>query len=481
MLYNIPISIPDNLSITDKITLITLLEAKAYVESRRKFFRTFPDDNRSGYSKHISFFNDGSTYRQRAFLAGNRTGKTYSGAYEMTCHLTGIYPDWWTGKRFDVPIKAWVVGKSSDTVRDTTQAELLGGPGHIGEGMIPGNLLGRVTSTAQRADIVTVLHVSGEYSTLGFKSDSAGRSSFEGTAMDVIWMDEEISIEVYLECLMRTTTTGGIIFTTFTPLKGLTDLVLSLIEDGNLDTPKAGISITTCSWDDVPHLSSEVKAEMLAALPPHQRLARSAGIPQLGSGVIYPIDPTSYIISPFEIPKHWLRLNSLDVGWRKTACTFMAINPDDGTIYVYSEHYVGEAEPIIHATAIKSRGDNLPTVIDSAAHGRSQHDGQNLFSMYKDIGLNLFNANKAVETGIYMVWELFSAGKLKIFANCTNLLSELKTYRRDESGKIIKSNDHLCDCLRYGIMTREHAKSTIPKVVDHSSYNVVSTQYRRSI
>jgi len=468
------------MSLKDKLALIELLEAKVYQEGRRKYYRTFLEDNRNGYAKHIHFFDDGSKYRQRAFLAGNRTGKTYSGAFEMTCHLTGIYPIWWQGKIFDEPVKAWVVGKSSETVRDTTQAELIGGPGHLGEGMIPGNLIEKITSTAQRADIVTVTHISGGTSTLGFKSDSAGRASFEGTAMDVIWMDEEISIEVYLECLMRTTTTNGIIFTTFTPLKGLTDLVLSLIVDGNLDTPKPGISITTCSWDDVPHLTDEVKAEMLAALPPHQRLARSAGIPQLGSGVIYPIDPASYIIAPMEIPKHWLRINSLDVGWNRTACCFAAIDPEEGTIYIYSEHYQGAAEPIVHAHAIMSRGKEILTIIDSAAHGRSQIDGNNLYSMYQDLGMNLTNANKSIETGIYAVWELFSAGKIKIVGSCTNLLSELKTYRRDESGKIVKSNDHLMDALRYLIMGRDAARPLVPKQVDPTQYNVVSAQYRRS-
>lgn len=468
-----------NLSQAEKVELARLLEQKKYIESRRKFYRWFPDETREGYVKHMSFLEAGCKYRQRAFLAANRVGKSETGAFEITCHATGRYPHWWKGRRFDEPTKIWVVGKTGETVRDTVQVALLGNPGQWGTGMLPGDDIIHVTKNNSRADIVTVKHVSGGISTIGFKTNDSGRQAFEGTAMDVIWLDEECDAPIWSECLARTMTTNGIIFTTFTPLKGLTDLITSLIKDGNLDTPCDGVSISTCSWDDAPHLPDDVKKEMLALLPPHQRLARSAGVPQLGAGVIYPIDPESYKIAPFEIPKHWLRITGMDVGWKRTAAIFGAINPDDGMIYCYSEHYVGEAEPIVHATAIKSRGDS-PIVIDTAAHGRSQLDGHNLFDMYKEMGLDLYNANKAVESGIYAVWELFSAGKLKIFSSCTNMLSELKTYRRDEQGRIVKSNDHLCDALRYMVMTREHAKSPIPVVIDTAIYNTVSGQYRRT-
>ncbi len=39
--------------------------------------------------KHSAFFAAGSSYNERLFLAGNRTGKSISGAYESACHATG--------------------------------------------------------------------------------------------------------------------------------------------------------------------------------------------------------------------------------------------------------------------------------------------------------------------------------------------------------------------------------------------------------
>jgi phage terminase large subunit-like protein len=69
---------------------------------------------------------------------------------------------------------------------------------------------------------------------LGFKSYKEGRKNFQGTSKHVIWFDEEPSLEVYTEALMRTmkvpgTDEGGIILVTFTPIQGYTDVVESFL------------------------------------------------------------------------------------------------------------------------------------------------------------------------------------------------------------------------------------------------------------
>ena len=38
---------------------------------------------------------------------------------------------------------------------------------------------------------------------------------------------------------------------------------------------------------------------------------------------------------------------------------------------------------------------------------------------------------------------------MKIFSTCAAFFDEFRLYRRGENGKIVKDNDHLCDCLRY--------------------------------
>jgi len=59
-------------------------------------------------------------------MAANRVGKTVVGAYEMTCHLTGVYPHWWEGRRFDHAVDTWACGDTSETTRDIVQKELMG-------------------------------------------------------------------------------------------------------------------------------------------------------------------------------------------------------------------------------------------------------------------------------------------------------------------------------------------------------------------
>jgi hypothetical protein len=173
----------------------------------------------------------------------------------------------------------------------------------------------------------------------------------------------------------------------------------------------------------------------------------------LGSGAIYPVPESEFVIPPIELPVHWRRAYALDVGWNRTAALFGAYDEDNDTIYFYSEHYRGQAEPSVHADAIKARGAWMHGVIDPASHGRSQKDGEQLFEMYKQLGLNITNAQNGVETGIFEFYQRLSSGRIKVFSNCVNFLSEYRLYRRDDKGKIIKESDHLMDCGRYFVVS----------------------------
>ena len=192
----------------------------------------YPDDGplrRELYSKHLEFFAAGATYQERCFMAANRVGKTIVGAYETTVHLTGEYPPWWKGRRFDQPVAWWAAGDTGETTRDIVQFELMGPIEHPGLGMIPqGNIIvaTRRAGVTGAIDQVVVRHKSGGESTLGFKSYDQGRKKFQGTKKHGIWMDEEPPEDVYDECMLRLMTTSGLMICTFTPLLGLTKIAL---------------------------------------------------------------------------------------------------------------------------------------------------------------------------------------------------------------------------------------------------------------
>ncbi len=207
------------------------------------------------------------------------------------------------------------------------------------------------------------------------------------------------------------------------------------------------------TWDDVPHIDEDDKKRLWDSIPPYQREARTKGIPALGSGVIYPVPESAYVVDPFELPSYWPRAYGLDVGWNRTAAIWGAWDRQNDTVYLYSEHYQGEAPPQIHADAIRARGWWIPGAIDPASSGSSQLDGKRLADEYRDLSLDLALADNAVEAGIHAVYRRLASGRLKVFRTLPNFLSEIRLYRRDEKGKIVKERDHLMDATRYLVMT----------------------------
>lgn len=451
-----------HMSREQKDQYVKLLKEQNKRLSQNKIIQYYPESgplSRHNYPKHIDFFNKGAQFSERCMMAANRVGKSEGvGAYELTLHLTGRYPDWWKGHRFNHAINAWAAGTTSTTARDIVQFKLIGTPEDQGTGMIPAKYIIKTTPKAggvpNAVDTILVKHISGDISRCKVKSYAEGRKSFEGTEQDIIWLDEECQLDIYTECLTRTMTTNGLIMLTFTPLAGITETVEQFMPDGTpIDNPTGNKCLIQATWDDAPHLTKKQRDSLWASLPPHQRDARSKGIPQLGSGAIYPIQESNIVVKDFPIPTHWLKCYALDVGWQKTACLWGATDPTSNITYLFSEYYQGQAEPVIHAEGIKARGVWIPGVIDSAAHGRSQEDGRQLFEIYANLGLDISNANKSVEAGLYKVWQMLATNKLKVFQSLVCWLAEFRLYRRDEKGHIIKKKDHLMDATRYLIMS----------------------------
>lgn len=244
-----------------KRQLIGLMRERERRLAQRLFYSIYPDQDaiwegptlqggliereqtlhaRHKYAKHMEFFAASRTHRETCFMAANRVGKTLAGGgYALACHLTGIYPEWWPGRRFTTPISAWAAGDTYETTRDIIQLTLLGEVAYRkgrkivdGRGIIPGEMLGRNTwrnGVQDLVDLISIKHISGGRSWLGLKSYDQGRKAFQGTGRHVIWFDEEPPMDVYNEALIRTATVKGIVMLTFTPLSGLSEVVLSFM------------------------------------------------------------------------------------------------------------------------------------------------------------------------------------------------------------------------------------------------------------
>lgn len=466
------------------VSLIKQLERTKVSSGLAKWFSETSEYPIEATPKHIAFFAAGKEYPERLFLAANRVGKTICGAYEATVHATGLYPTWWNGKVFDGPTDGWCIGPDARTVRDTIQKELLGGLGEWGTGMIPANCLGQCSSlqgVPGAVDTIRVRHVpTGGWSSIGFKNYKQDIQAFMGTARHWIWPDEECPIEIWNECNIRTATTGGIMFATFTPLQGLTRMVVNFCKNADFllgARPIAALAaddgvdeavgsgkkkaVVQAGWDDAPWITEEAKQRLYEDTPLHLRDARSKGIPAMDAGNVYTTPVEQIVVKPFEIPSNWPRMYALDVGWNRTAVLWAALDPNSGTVYFYDEHYQGQQEPYHHAYAIKSRGEKIPGVIDPAARGRSTADGTKLWKIYREHGLTLFLAKNERESGISALAQRFATGKAKVFSTLTNFQKEYMLYRRDLNGRVIDEDDHLMDCARYVINNMNRMASIV--------------------
>lgn len=228
----------EDIALDNPLLAETILEQELLKKERvrGKIFDYFPDAGplrRELYPKHLEFFEAGARYRERCFMAGNRVGKTETGGgFETALHLTGLYPHWWPGRRFDTHVRWWAAGKTNETTRDIIQRKLLGPKNDLGTGLIPGDRIGRITwkqGVQDFVDTVRIKHNNGHWSQLGFKSYQQGRDGFEGTEQHGIWLDEEPPMDIYGECLVRTATTNGVVMLTFTPLEGMSEVVMSFL------------------------------------------------------------------------------------------------------------------------------------------------------------------------------------------------------------------------------------------------------------
>lgn len=470
-------SLPVDLSTLSRVELEELFHTLEELDNRTRYNKLdyiFPEDgplSRHAYEKTISFMNASLNFNELLLVGGNQIGKSFGAAYFAAMHISGKYPDWYTGKRLIGDILIWVCSLTAARVRDNMQTYLTGNISDIGSGFLPKKGFKEVKpkhGVPNAIDTIIYNREDGGRAVLVFKSYDQGRRAFQGDRVDLIINDEEPEdAEIYSEQLMRTITTKGILMTVFTPLRGLSKVVLRFLENGRFpehNVPKHNehIYIENVTWDDAPHLSEEDKARIIKGLLPHEIEARTKGIPSVGSGRVYPLSEREIAVVPFAIPDHWPRVYGLDVGFvDETAAIFLALDidtygEDDPIVYIYNEYYSERKFPMDHATRLNRMGaDWIPGVIDPSSNkGSAQKNNSSYFEQYRNLGLDLTNANNKVEEGIFTVTNMFTNKRLFIFNRCTSLLSELSLYVFDDQGGIKRNQkDHALDAMRYAIMS----------------------------
>lgn len=414
------------------------------------------------YPKQAEFHAAGKTYRERLLMAGNQLGKTLAAGYETAMHLTGIYPKWWRGRRFNKPVTAWAAGITGESTRGTCQRILLGQPGSFGTGAIPKESIIDTSASRGLADAVDTIHVrhsTGEASILQLKSYEKGREKWQGETLDFVWFDEEPPEEIYTEGLTRTNATGGMAFITFTPLLGMTKVVRRFVIDKSPGTHFVQMTI-----DDAAHFTQDEREKIIASYAPYERDARIKGIPKLGSGKVFPLNQDDLETKAFAIPEHWPHIGGLDFGWdHPSAAVRLAWDKDADILYVIAAHRAREQTPAMFASSVRPWGDWLPW---AWPHDGLQHDkgsGEQLAAQYRQEGLNLLRVRATfpdgtygLEAGIAEMLDRMQTGRLLVFEHLADWFEEFNIYHRKE-GLIVKLNDDLMSATRYAMMMRRYA------------------------
>lgn len=400
------------------------------------------------------------------------THNTISGSRETAIHLTGRYPSWWRGRRFERPVRAWAGGVTGISTRDTVQKLLVGPPERIedyGTGAIPGDCIIDYSSARgvpNALDSVTVRHSTGGVSTLLFKSYEQGREKWQGDTLDFAWGDEEPPLDIYTEALTRTNATGGMIFITFTPLLGMSSVVTRFLLPDPNDPGRVDRTVIQMTIADALHYSEEARAKIIAGYPPHEREARAKGVPVMGTGRVFPVSEESITVDPFVIPRHYAHIIGVDFGWdHPFAAAHLAYNRDADIVYVCKVIRVREQTPVQHAAAIRFWTDCSWAPV-AWPHDGLQHDkgsGVSLATQYAQQNLNMLgeqakfpDGGNGVEAGVIDMLDRMRTGRWKVFSTCREWFEEFRLYHREPkpngASQIVKLRDDCLSASRYGCM-----------------------------
>jgi phage terminase large subunit-like protein len=425
------------------------------------------------YAWQADWLDAAADHQELMIRAANRVGKTATAATAVAMHLTGLYPSWYRGRKFDRPTTIWCAGITNESVRDIIQTQLLGGMGEdLGTGWIPRRLLVGTPSMRQAGvrncvDRFEVRHVSGGISVCAVKVFEMGSEKFQGAACDVVWLDEEpADFAIYTESLTRTLSTGGLVLVTFTPLRGHSKLVEHFAAGGS------GIYSKTATWDDAPHLDQAQKKRMWASYPAHERDARTKGLPKLGEGGVFAHLIEECIVPPCKLASHSARIKGIDFGiGHPFGGVAIAHTRDDDVISVYADYRRKGASVAEHCDWLNSFDRWAPISWPHDGENRQAHSGKTLAQLYRENHANMLGKSarypKAVgekerggaqplEPVVAEVLERMGTGRLKIFNNCATLIEEMRDlHRRD--GKIVPVRDDVWKALSYAVMMKRYA------------------------
>jgi len=223
---------------------------------------------------------------------------------------------------------------------------------------------------------------------------------------------------------------------------------------------------------DNPYLAEGGDYEaMLLSLPEHQRKQLLDGNWDVNEGAAFPeFNRKIHVVDPFKIPQSWSRFRACDYGYGShTGVLWIAVSPSDQLI-VYRELYCSKvtatdlADMIIDAE--QEDGTIRYGVLDSSLWHKRGDTGPSLAEQMNMKGCRWRPSDRSKGSRVagknelhrrLQVDEFTDEPRLVFMSTCINTISQLPALPLDKNNSEdvdTKSEDHLYDALRYGIMTR---------------------------
>lgn len=285
---------------------------------------------------------------------------------------------------------------------------------------------------------------------------------FGGVQRHWVGYDEPPPRPIRDEGLARLMRFGGFEMFAFTPVKANVGWLKREIYKKR-DSPD--ITLVRGSVRDNQHLDAATRDYFLNQLPNDLwRRAREFGDFVDVGGLIYDGFERAVVQEPFD-PGFVQSLDvvvGIDNGVRNAGLVWVGFDTR-GVAFVFDERLVQDGTPADYVKAINETngkwGIKDPSyVIDPASRQRNQVNAETVQSELMRLGIFTENGQNNVEAGVQQVRGRLQADRLFISPVCRGLRDEADDYAAEEtedgSFKVIKTNDHRLDALRYVCMSR---------------------------
>ena len=455
--------------------------AASLLAEYEKALRTNPLLGYEPHSKQIPFHE--SREPLKAFLGGNRSGKTTAGilddliqAVDRDClpeHLVGF-------KHWEPPFYCRIIVPDFTSTLEGVIFEKL--REWAPRAQLAGGEFGKAYDKTRRK----LYFKNGSW--MDFLTFEQDLDKFGGAALHRVHYDEEPPLAIRRESMMRLIDYGGQELFTMTPLHGMSWMFDTIWEPHVKGTLREA-TVVVVDMDDNPYLDEKTKQRALAGLSEEERKARKSGRFVHFAGMIYDeYSPTKHVIperSPgHAVPDDAMVYVGIDPGIRHMAAVVWAYLTPEDTMVVFDELAlqgakiadVCEAIKLINQKHARKIGDVLQPllpqwyVIDPSARNVNHQTGRSDQMEYTDHGIVAILGQNSMTAGISRVKERLENRRLLVTANCQELLGQFRRYRwktptrseDDPKEQPVKTDDHLLDALRYVVMSRPYANEIDP-------------------